>query len=194
MEEFMVEEIFGLIILPILIFAARMVDVSLQTLRIIFTSKGKRNLAPIVGFFEVLIWLVAMGQIFQNLTNIFYYIAYAGGFAVGNYLGIYIERKLSVGVISVHLILPKTPETLINVLTEEGYKLTIIATDNKESNAKLVISVMKRKKLNDFLSIIENNYDNAFISIENVQDAMGGTFPELNEKRLKYLRRSRKSK
>jgi len=186
-------EIFGLVIVPLLIFSARVVDVSLQTLRIIFTSKDKRNLAPIVGFFEVLIWLVAMGQIVQNLTNISYYIAYAGGFAVGNYMGINIERKLSVGLISVHLILRKDPHEVINILREQGYKLTILTAEGKSSEAKLIISVIKRKKLQKYLDIIEENSRDAFISVEHVQYVKDGFSPEFTNKR-KLLFKSLKRK
>ena len=69
-------EIYAWILLPLLIFFARVCDVSLGTIRIIFVSKGIKYLAPIVGFFEILIWLLALGQIMQNLNNVFYYIFY----------------------------------------------------------------------------------------------------------------------
>lgn len=107
--------LFSLVILPLLIFAARLADVTIGTLRIIFISQGKRKLAPIAGFFELLIWLVAMGQIFNNLTNFIYYIVYAGGFALGNYVGLIIENKLSLGLLSLHLITKDDPEALTKI-------------------------------------------------------------------------------
>ena len=100
--------IFGLIILPVLIFGARVLDVSLGTLRIVFISQGRKKLAPLVGFLEMLIWLLAAGQIFSNLTNILYYLAYAGGFAMGNYVGLIIEEKISLGLVSIHLIVKES--------------------------------------------------------------------------------------
>jgi uncharacterized protein YebE (UPF0316 family) len=84
---------FGLytwIVLPLLIFLARVVDVSMGTIRVIFVSRGLKYLAPVVGFFEVLIWLLAIGQIMKNLSSPLCYVAYAGGFAAGNYIGIVI--------------------------------------------------------------------------------------------------------
>ena len=87
------------IILPLLIFFSRAIDVSLGTIRIIFVSKGQRFLASLLGFFEILIWLIAIRQIMQNLENIFCYIAYAGGFAIGNLLGVTIEQKVAIGKI-----------------------------------------------------------------------------------------------
>jgi len=94
-----ISEIYALIGLPLLIFFARVCDVSLGTIRIIFISKGIKYLAPIVGFFEILIWLLAISQIMQNLTNPYYYIFYAGGFATGNLVGIILDEKLSIGTV-----------------------------------------------------------------------------------------------
>ena len=88
-------DVYAWIIIPFLIFLARVADVSIGTIRLIFISKGLKYLAPVVGFFEILIWLMAIGQIMKNLSNPICYIAYAGGFATGNFVGICIAEKLS---------------------------------------------------------------------------------------------------
>jgi uncharacterized protein YebE (UPF0316 family) len=90
--------LFGYLILPLLIFFARICDVSIGTMRIIFVSKGKKNIAPLLGFFEVLIWIIVISKIMQNLNNYVNYVAYAAGFATGNLVGMIIEEKLAVGV------------------------------------------------------------------------------------------------
>src|SRR4030042_6955791 len=100
-------EYFAWIILPILIFLGRIIDVSIGTVRIIYVARGMKLLASIFGFFEVLIWLVAITQIMQHLSNIVIYLTYAAGFATGNYLGIMIENKLAVGYIAVRIITQK---------------------------------------------------------------------------------------
>ena len=69
------------VILPVMIFCARICDVTMGTIRVIFISKGIRYLAPVIGFFEVIIWLLAIGQVMNNLTNAVSYIAYGAGFA-----------------------------------------------------------------------------------------------------------------
>ena len=74
-------------VLPLLIFLARVCDVTLGTIRLVFVSKGFKHLAPLIGFLEILIWIVAIGQIMQNLANPMCYLGYAGGFAMGNYIG-----------------------------------------------------------------------------------------------------------
>jgi len=84
---------FQWIILPLLIFLARITDQTIGTLRLIFLSKGYRLIAPLLGFFEVIIWLVAVSQIMKHLDNVMSYVAYGAGFAMGNYIGMTIERK-----------------------------------------------------------------------------------------------------
>ena len=79
--------LFIYVLLPLLIFMARICDVSIGTLRIIFVSKGKRNIAPVLGFFEVLIWITAISKIMENLDNYVNFVAYAAGFATGNFVG-----------------------------------------------------------------------------------------------------------
>jgi uncharacterized protein YebE (UPF0316 family) len=168
-------DIYGLVILPLLIVAARIVDVSLQTLRIIFTSRDKIKIAPIVGFFEVFIWLLAIGQLFDNLTNILYYTAYASGFAIGNYVGIYIDRKLSIGLLNLQLIVIKQPNTLLKSLKDAGYGLTVLTAEGYHNI--LIQLIIKRKNLKEVLKIIEENYEDAFITIQQVQSVKGGVFP-----------------
>ena len=89
-------QVFAFVVVPILIFAARALDVSIGSVRVIFLARGRR-VAAILGFFEVLIWLVVITQIMQNLSNPVTYIAYAAGFATGTYVGILLEGKLALG-------------------------------------------------------------------------------------------------
>jgi uncharacterized protein YebE (UPF0316 family) len=87
---------FSFVVVPILIFFARIIDVSMDTVRIICISKGYKMRASVLGFFEVIIWLIAITQIMQNLTNAFCYVAYGAGFAAGTYIGMLIEERFPV--------------------------------------------------------------------------------------------------
>jgi len=183
--------IFSLIILPILIFFARVADVTLGTLRIVFISQGRRTLAPLVGFFEIFIWLLAMGQIFSNLTNFLYYFAYAGGFAMGNYVGLIVEDKISLGILSLHLILNENPESLIKELRAQGYGLTILTAEGIKGNVKLLVLIIQRKNLSKIMEIIRNFNPNAFVSIEQVKSVKGGAFPTRKNTQWDLLRRKK---
>jgi len=187
--EIMENPIFALIILPLLIFFARVADVSLGTLRIVFVSQGRRKLAPLVGFFEVLIWLLALGQIFSNLTNYVYYIAYALGFAAGNYVGLIIENKISLGLLSLRLILKEDPEKLKNALKSQGYGLTSFTGEGLKGNVKLLIMIISRKYKQKVLEIVKETAPKTFISIEQVQSVKGGNFPFVDGNKWEMLKK-----
>lgn len=162
-------ELFGLVVIPVLIFLARILDVTMGTIRIIFISKGFKYLAPVVSFFEVLVWLLAITQIMQNLTNFVNYIAYAAGFATGTFLGIHIEKKLAMGYLSVSILTKKDPTVLIEKLETSGHKTTSIEARGKKSNVQMVFTIVKRKKLRNVLNAIKVFDPSAFYSIEDVK-------------------------
>lgn len=85
------------VLTPLLIFLSRLMDVTIGTIRIIFVARGEKKVATLLGFFEMFIWVLTIGIIMQNLDNITAYLAYAAGFSVGNYVGIYLEGKVGGG-------------------------------------------------------------------------------------------------
>src|SRR5262249_32274032 len=107
--------------LPLLVFFAELCVVTLSTMRIIFVARGMKILAPVLGFFEVSIWLFAIGQIMQNLTDLSCYLAFAGGFTAGNYLGVLLEKKLAIGSVVIRIITPKDVRDLLEGLQVEKY-------------------------------------------------------------------------
>jgi len=168
---------FTLVLLPLLIFVARVCDVTLGTIRIIFVSRGQKILAPLVGFVEILIWLTAIGKIMQNLGNLYCYLAYAAGFAAGNFVGICIEEKLAMGVFLIRIITKKEAADLIAGLNSEGYGATSIAAQGSTGRVAIVYSVIKRGDLEQVLQIIKHFNPKAFYSIEDVRFVSRGVFP-----------------
>ena len=161
--------IYSYIILPVLIFLARLTDVSLSTLRIVLVTMGKRNIAPLIGFVEAFIWLLAIGQIMQNLTNIMSYLAYAGGFATGTFVGMWIEQRLALGMVMVRIITGKNPDNLISKLKETNYRFTHLRAEGKYGDVGVIFSIVKRKSLPKFLNLINTKNPNAFYTIENIR-------------------------
>jgi uncharacterized protein YebE (UPF0316 family) len=117
---------FTWVYLPLIVFATRILDVTLGTMRIIFLSRGRKYLAPLLGFVEVLIWITVVSQIVGGAKNIVAYIAYAAGFAAGNYIGMMIEDKLAIGTLVVRIILSQDGKTLIESLYGAGYGVTYV--------------------------------------------------------------------
>ena len=170
-------ELFSFVVLPLLIFISRIFDVSLGTMRIIFVSRGHKFIAPILGFFEVLIWLIAISQIMQNLSSILYYLAYAGGFAMGTFVGIMIENKLAIGILVLRIILATDELKLKEQLCLSGYGVTIVDAKGANGDVKIVYTIVRRKDLNDVLAIVNQCHSNAFYSIEDAKTANQGVFP-----------------
>ncbi|MGD2245178.1 MAG: DUF5698 domain-containing protein [Candidatus Aminicenantes bacterium] len=165
------------IILPFLIFLARIIDVTLQTMRIVFISKGLKYLAPIVGFFEVIIWLLAMRAIVENLDNFACFIAYGAGFAMGSYIGMLLDRKLALGRAILRIITQKDATRLIEHLYSKGYGLTHLNAYGHRGKVKIIFMVIKKQMIPDLAAEIGRFNPRAFYSLEDVQYVSAGIFP-----------------
>jgi uncharacterized protein YebE (UPF0316 family) len=165
-------------ILPLLIFIARIADVSIGTIRLIFVSRGFKYLAPVVGFFEVLIWLLAIGQIMKNLANPACYIGYAGGFAMGNYVGLCIAEKLSLGVVLVRVITKRDALSLVEHLNSKNYGVTSIDGHGSSGEVKVVFTIVPRREVPSIVESIKKFNPQAFYSIEEVGFVERGIFPD----------------
>ncbi|MCK5832037.1 DUF2179 domain-containing protein [bacterium] len=158
-------------ILPALIFSARVFDVSIGTIRIIMVSRSRKFISALLGFFEVMIWLLAIGQVLQNLTNPLYYIAYGAGFAIGNYIGILIEERLAMGIQLVRTITKKDASELIASLREHGFMATSVPADSSAGPVNIIWTVLRRADLNEVIDVIQDFHPHAFYSVEDVRKA-----------------------
>ncbi len=165
------------VILPILIFCSRIMDVSFGTLRIIFVSRGNKFVAPILGFFEVLIWLVVITNIMTNLNNWVCYIAYAAGFATGNFVGIHLEEKLALGMLSVRIFASDDKaELLSQKLSEKGYGVTQVKGAGKFADTNILTCIIRRKEYPDIVAIINDVDSGLFHYAEELKNVRGGIF------------------
>lgn len=179
MQEFLTNmgissDLFRYVILPLLIFFARVCDVTLSTIRIIFVMNGKRNIAPILGFFEAFIWLLAVGQIIAQVDNIFAYLAYAGGFATGTFVGMYVEERLAVGMAVLRLITKEINEGMLNFLHENNFSYSLVDGMGKSGKVNVIFFVVKRENLQRLIKGINEHHPNAFYTIENIRQVNEG--------------------
>jgi len=154
---------------PLFIFFARILDVSLGTIRIMFVSKGYRGKATLLGFVEVLIWIIIVAQIFQNLDNWMNYIAYAGGFATGTFIGMYIEEKMKMGIQMFRIIVGQGSEVFLEKLKEANFRVTSANGEGKYGPVKIVFTIAKRKRWQELAGIVNEFAPNAFYSVEDVK-------------------------
>lgn len=168
---------FTYILLPALIFLARVMDVTIGTIRIVMVSKGHKIWAPILGFFEVLIWLIAIAKIIQNLDNWLCYIAYGLGFATGNYIGLIIEEKMALGIVKLQIITRKEAGKLIENLKAAGYGITHHNAKGSKENVSIIYSIIKRSEIKKVEEIIKTTNPKAVYSVEDIKFVSQGVFP-----------------
>jgi uncharacterized protein YebE (UPF0316 family) len=177
-------DLFSYGILPLLIFLARICDVSIGTMRIIFVSKGNRKIAPILGFFEVLIWIIAISKIMQNLDNYLNYVAYAAGFATGNFVGMIIEEKLALGIQMIRIFVNDKGMELVRILNSNGFGATTIEACGAKDRIHIIYSIVHRNELGKVLEVIDKFNPKAFFTIEDIKSANEGIFNPRQKKSI----------
>lgn len=162
-------DVFTYVVLPIMIFVARVLDVSLATLRVMYIMNGARKWAPLLGFFEALIWLLAIGQIIQNISSPLSYISYAGGYAAGTYLGMLLESRIAMGRMVVRIITRTDISELINWLIGKGYRYNAVDSTDHEGNASLIFTVVPRSKLEECLEAVKFFQPDGYYTVEGIK-------------------------
>ncbi len=172
-------DIFSFLILPLLIFLARICDVSINTIRIIYMLGGRRLTATMMGFFEAFIWLLVIREIFKHLDNWLCYVAYPAGFACGIFVGMIIEEKIAYGKVIVRIITRKDVTQLIQYLNIQSFRFTKVNAEGPDGNETLIFTVLERERLDDLLNKLKELIPTAFYTIEKVKAAAeSGALPE----------------
>lgn len=157
------------IVLPVLIFFARLVDVSLATLRHILVFRGMKNIVPFFAFVEILIWTLAITQVMENLSNVAAFLAWAFGFSIGTYLGMVIEERLALGHQLVRVIHQKAPPGFIDSLKEKGFGVTSLGARGAFGLVNVSLIVSLRNRLGQLLQMLNAMSPRPFYTIEDVR-------------------------
>lgn len=173
------DEVFSFLILPLLIFIARICDVSINTVRIIYMLGGRRFTATLLGFFEAFIWLMAIRQIFAHLDNWMCYVAYPAGFAGGIFIGMLIEERIAYGKVVIRIITRKDTTEFLNMLKHEKTRYTRVKSFGPEGDEDVIFCVLDREKVENLISGLKKTVPTAFYTIEGVKAAKeSGGLPE----------------
>jgi uncharacterized protein YebE (UPF0316 family) len=151
---------------PLVIFTLRIVDVSLATLRMLLSVRGQRVVVPIIGFFEVLIWLFAAGSAIQYLNSPLHVLGYAGGFAAGTAVGLWVEEKLAFGLATVRIISGHVGVELADALREQGFGVTEFAGEGREGKVEVVYTVARRDQIKGIMGVVDTWDPDAFVTVE----------------------------
>lgn len=162
--------------LYIIIFFAKIIEVSISTLRIVLVSKGEKLVGAILGFFEVLIWLIVVNSVLHNITqDPIKVVVYCLAFSVGNYIGVVIESKLAVGLSSLQVIVKGgNGSELASLLRENNFGVTIIEGQGKEQKREILFIHLKRKRIDEAVKLIQSIVDNAVIIVNETKIVKGG--------------------
>ncbi len=164
--------------IPVLIFLARICDVSVGTVRTMIVIAGHRYLAAMLGFLEVVIWVFAAGGAFKYLSEPFAVIGYAGGFACGVLVGMWIEEWLALGYRMVRIISRNEAVELDNVLRAEGFLVTRVRGKGKEGPVEIDFLVVKRRRIPEVQALLVEHDPHAYVTIGRVDQAGNGVRAE----------------
>ncbi len=151
---------------PLLIFALRIGDVSLATLRVVMAVKGQRLWPPVIGFFEILIWIVAAGAAVKNLASPLHGVGYAAGFAAGTHVGLWLEARLALGLAAVQIVTSNDHRELAARLRERGFGVTELSGHGRDGTVGILFTSVRRRLLPQVLKAIEEEEPGAFVSVQ----------------------------
>jgi uncharacterized protein YebE (UPF0316 family) len=165
------------VVLPLVIFLTELCVVTLSTMRVIFVARGRKALAPLVGFFEITLWLFAIGQIMQHLSDAACYVAFAGGFTLGNLVGLLLENRLALGTLVVRVITGRDAVGLVEQLRAAGFGVTSLEGQGAAGSVTVVLTLVRRKELPAVVGLVRAFDPRAFYSVDEIQAAEAGIFP-----------------
>ncbi len=163
-----------IILLPLLICLAETAVVTLDTVRTIFSARGVKVQAAAAGLLEVTIWLFAISQVMQNLSNPSCFIGYAVGFTLGTYLGIRIEERLALGTQVVRVLTRRDAAELVTALRAAGHGVTSVQGQGATGDVHVLFTIVARKRLPHVVEMIERFDPATFYVVEDVRTARGG--------------------
>lgn len=168
----------GLLSMCLKIFFARIVDVSLATFVTVLTVKGKRGIATIIGFIDVIIWfLVVKEALNTEIKSMWIAFSYAGGYAFGTFIGTTLANKLINGKISVQVVLDDEMKDKVEQIRDDGFAVSQVDCTGKEGVKKLMLFIEVDKKHLDSLKSTINKIDkNAFMIVNETKYVVNGFF------------------
>jgi len=167
---------YNYLLLPLGIFLARTIDTSLGTLRIVLIGRGARKAVRLVGFIEVLLWVIAIGQIIQNLNNWAGYLAWALGFTVGSMIGFRIEDKLALGKHQLRIITSQPIEAFLEELKKLNQGFTVFDGMGAQGPVKQIFCILNRQNNAEITALIKKHIPTSFVSVSDVMATDSGVF------------------
>lgn len=155
----------NLILAFIAVFGLRVVDVSLATLRTVYILQGRRIRASVIGFFEVLIWIFVISQVVAAISSWILMVAYAGGFATGTYVGLWLESRFAIGYSQLRIISRDHGEEIATALWAENFGATVVRGHGRYGAIDLIFSILPRRFITRCVALASEIDDDCFVSV-----------------------------
>jgi uncharacterized protein YebE (UPF0316 family) len=156
------------------IFLLRVMDMTLDTLRVLMVMRGRKGIAWGLGFFQAAIFILAITRVLSNLNNPLNVIGYAAGFATGNVVGMWIEERLAIGHIHLSIFSPRRGAALVERLRTDGYAVTELSGRGKDGMVSLLHCNILRKNVERVNRIVKEVDEEAFITAEEIRPVRRG--------------------
>ena len=164
----------SVILSALVIFFLRVVDMSLDTIRVLFVMRGRKTIAWVLGFFQSLVFVIAITNVLSHLDNPWNIIGYAAGFATGNVVGMIIEERLAVGHIHLTIVSPSRGSKVVEVLREAGFGVTEISARGKDGMVAILHCDVLRRDMDHVETVIMEGDPQAFVTAEDVRPVQRG--------------------
>ena len=165
---------FSPVVGALLIFFLRLINYAMDTLRIMLTMRDKKALSWILGFFESILFVVVMGAVLDDLDNVLKVVAYAGGFATGNVVGMLIEKRLAIGYSHISIISRGLGKEIAQALRAHDFAVTEIPAYGRDGKVTLLNCSVQRKLSSDIEKLALEQDPEAFITVEDVVPRQSG--------------------
>ncbi|MBI3359823.1 MAG: DUF2179 domain-containing protein [Chloroflexi bacterium] len=160
----------------LLIFALRLSDMTLDTLRMLFVMRGRKWLAGVIGFAQSAIFVVAITTVIRNVNNVWNIIGYAGGFAAGVMVGMTIEERMALGFSYMRIISSTKGHAVSDALRRAGYAATVMTGMGKDGTVAIVTCTVRRKDVNAVQSLVQEIDPSVFVTVDEVRPLARGYF------------------
>lgn len=157
--------------------AAKILEISIQSIKTCCMVKGQRKLAVFLGFIECLVWGLVVSSVITSLNSNFYLLfSYCIGYALGLYIGSCIESKLALGTSNVQIIVPRNHiEDVENLLKSQNHGYEVLEGHGSKAENNMVIMVLPRKEVKNIMSQIREICNNdVFIISSEISRFVGG--------------------
>ena len=162
------------VVTGLLIFVARVINVSMATVRTLLGLRGHKRIATAIGFFESLIFVLAISSVLQNVNSIWNVLGYSGGFAVGTLVGLTIEERLALGYAMVQAISREAGGEIAEALREAGYGATEMVGQGLSGTVQVITTVANRREIATIARIVSDVDSSAFVTIDDANRVYRG--------------------